>query len=171
MPVTIHIPLADVPSKLTEQDIVETGRIVAAELERRFGILRPRLGGRRPQPACRRGEARWGWRTRGSSRPAVEALIWDGIEARGRCRRTRCSTAAREKPMTRRSAMYHDQALIPAKTLAFDEAVNVTLGLPFIRTSPDHGTAFDIAGSGQAKPDSLIAALRLAAQMAERSVA
>jgi len=63
--------------------------------------------------------------------------------------------------------MYHDQALIPVKTLAFDEGVNVTLGLPFVRTSPDHGTAFDIAGTGQARPDSLIAALQLAAEMAQ----
>jgi len=67
--------------------------------------------------------------------------------------------------------MYHDQALIPAKALAFDEAVNVTLGLPFIRTSPDHGTAFDIAGSGRANPASLIASLRLAAELAAREAA
>ena len=73
---------------------------------------------------------------------------------------------ARGRATTRRSRMYHDQALIPIKTLAFDEGVNVTLGLPFIRTSPDHGTAFDIAGTGKARPDSLIAALRLAARMA-----
>jgi 4-hydroxythreonine-4-phosphate dehydrogenase len=67
--------------------------------------------------------------------------------------------------------MYHDQALIPIKTLAFDEAVNTTLGLPFVRTSPDHGTAFDIAGTGKANPDSLIASLRLAAQLATRELA
>ena len=80
----------------------------------------------------------------------------------GRCRPTRCSTRARAPTYDAAICMYHDQALIPVKTLAFDEAVNVTLGLPFVRTSPDHGTAFDIAGTGMARPDSLIAALRLA---------
>ena len=170
VPVTIHIPLADVPSKLTEQDIVDTGRIVAAELERRFGILRPRLAVAGLNPHAGE-EGAMGLEDERIVRPAVEALIRDGIEARGPLPADTLFHSRARKTYDAAICMYHDQALIPAKTLAFDEAVNVTLGLPFIRTSPDHGTAFDIAGSGQAKPDSLIAALRLAAQMAERSVA
>ena len=82
----------------------------------------------------------------------------------GRCPPTACSIQAARESYDVALAMYHDQALIPIKTLAFDHAVNVTLGLPFVRTSPDHGTAFDIAGTGRADPSSLIAALKLAAR-------
>ena len=170
VPVTIHIPLADVPSKLTQQDIVETGRIVAAELERRFGILRPRLAVAGLNPHAGE-EGAMGLEDERIVRPAVQALIRAGIDARGPLPADTLFHSRARKTYDAAICMYHDQALIPAKTLAFDEAVNVTLGLPFIRTSPDHGTAFDIAGSGQAKPDSLIAALRLAAQMAARTVA
>ena len=105
--------------------------------------------------------------------PAVEALRAEGIDAVGPLP---ADTMFHERARATYDAaicMYHDQALIPAKTLAFDEAVNVTLGLPFVRTSPDHGTAFDIAGTGKARADSLIAALRLAARLAatERAAA
>lgn len=170
VPVTIHIPLADVPSRLTEQDIVETGRIVATDLNCRFGILRPRLAVAGLNPHAGE-EGAMGLEDERIVRSAVEALIRDGIEARGPLPADTLFHARARKTYDVAICMYHDQALIPAKTLAFDEAVNVTLGLPFIRTSPDHGTAFDIAGSGTAKPDSLIAALRLAAQMAARTVA
>ncbi|MFI0848996.1 4-hydroxythreonine-4-phosphate dehydrogenase PdxA [Mesorhizobium sp. IMUNJ 23232] len=170
VPVTIHIPLAEVPSKLTEQDIVETGRIVAGELEQRFGILRPRLAVAGLNPHAGE-EGAMGVEDEKIVRPAVEALIREGIEARGPLPADTLFHGRARKTYDAALCMYHDQALIPAKTLAFDEAVNVTLGLPFIRTSPDHGTAFDIAGSGTAKPDSLIAALRLAGQMAARSMA
>ncbi len=99
--------------------------------------------------------------------PAVEILRGEGIEVRGPLPAdTMFHEAAARKTYDCAICMYHDQALIPIKTLAFDDAVNVTLGLPFIRTSPDHGTAFDIAGTGKANPSSLIAALRLAARMA-----
>ncbi|HJZ20151.1 MAG TPA: 4-hydroxythreonine-4-phosphate dehydrogenase PdxA, partial [Bradyrhizobium sp.] len=98
--------------------------------------------------------------------PAVAALRAEGIEIRGPLPADTMFHDAARKTYDCAICMYHDQALIPVKTLAFDDAVNVTLGLPFIRTSPDHGTAFDIAGSGKADPSSLIAALRLAARLA-----
>ena len=101
--------------------------------------------------------------------PAVAAMQAEGIDARGPLP---ADTMFHERARATYDAaicMYHDQALIPAKTLAFDSAVNVTLGLPFIRTSPDHGTAFDIAGKGLARPDSLIAAIKMAGEMAGRS--
>jgi 4-hydroxythreonine-4-phosphate dehydrogenase len=93
-------------------------------------------------------------------------LVAEGIDARGPLPADSMFHAAARKSYDAALAMYHDQALIPIKTLAFDHAVNVTLGLPFVRTSPDHGTAFDIAGTGRADPSSLIAALRLAARLA-----
>ena len=97
--------------------------------------------------------------------PAVARLVADGIDAGVRCRPIRFSTSGARASYDAALCMYHDQALIPIKTLAFDHAVNVTLGLPFVRTSPDHGTAFDIAGTGEADATSLIAALRLAARL------
>ena len=100
--------------------------------------------------------------------PAVAELRAAGIDARGPLAADTMFHEAARRNYDAALCMYHDQALIPVKTLDFDDAVNVTLGLPFIRTSPDHGTAFDIAGQGIARPDSLIAALRLAAEMAER---
>jgi 4-hydroxythreonine-4-phosphate dehydrogenase len=100
--------------------------------------------------------------------PAIAALRRESIDVRGPLAADTMFHAAARRGYDAALCMYHDQALIPVKTLDFDEAVNVTLGLPFIRTSPDHGTAFDIAGSGSARPDSLIAALKLAAAMAER---
>jgi 4-hydroxythreonine-4-phosphate dehydrogenase len=100
--------------------------------------------------------------------PAVDALRTAGIDARGPLPADTMFHEAARASYDAALAMYHDQALIPIKTLAFDHAVNVTLGLPFVRTSPDHGTAFDIAGTGKADPSSLIAALRLAARLAAR---
>jgi len=101
--------------------------------------------------------------------PAVAALIAEGIDARGPLPADSMFHQAARASYDAALCMYHDQALIPIKTLAFDHAVNVTLGLPFVRTSPDHGTAFDIAGTGTADPASLIAALRLAARLAGSS--
>src|SRR5690606_19420643 len=100
-------------------------------------------------------------------RPAIEALRGEGIEAFGPLPADTMFHARARAGYDAALCMYHDQALIPAKALAFDETVNITLGLPFIRTSPDHGTAFDIAGKGVARPDSLVAAIRLAQQLAE----
>src|SRR5690606_4755241 len=102
-------------------------------------------------------------------RPAIEELRLEGINARGPLPADTMFHAYARATYDAAICMYHDQALIPAKALAFDETVNVTLGLPFIRTSPDHGTAFDIAGKGVARPDSLIAAIRLAHQQAENA--
>ena len=104
-------------------------------------------------------------------RPAIAALRAEGIERTARCLPIPCSMLGPAPNYDVAICMYHDQALIPVKTLAFDETVNVTLGLPFIRTSPDHGTAFDIAGTGIARPDSLIAALKLARQLADNDAA
>jgi 4-hydroxythreonine-4-phosphate dehydrogenase len=168
VPVTIHLPLKDVITRLTTDLIAETGRIVARDLTNRFGIARPRLviAGLNPHAGE---EGALGDEDLTVVRPAVEQLKAEGIDARGPLPADSLFHAAARASYDVALAMYHDQALIPIKTLAFDHAVNVTLGLPFVRTSPDHGTAFDIAGTGRADPDSLIAALRLAAKLAGRS--
>jgi len=167
VPATIHIPLSEVPSRLTGALIETTARIMAADLSRRFGIARPRIAVAGLNPHAGEGGA-LGREDDETIRPAVQRLVADGIAAFGPLP---ADTMFHPRALATYDAalcMYHDQALIPAKALAFDETVNVTLGLPFIRTSPDHGTAFDIAGSGQARPDSLVAALRLAAELAAR---
>ncbi len=166
VPVTIHIPLAEVPAALSTLLIVETARIVAADLASRFAIARPRIAVAGLNPHAGEGGS-IGREDEAIVRPAVEALRAIGIEATGPHPADTLFHARARSGYDVALCMYHDQALIPAKTLGFDEAVNVTLGLPFIRTSPDHGTAFDIAGTGTARPDSLIAAIRLAARLAE----
>ncbi len=166
VPVTIHVPLAAVPSLLTSELIVETGQIVAAELKSRFGIARPRLAISGLNPHAGEGGA-LGREDEAVVAPAVARLNALGIDARGPYPADTMFHQRARAGYDAALAMYHDQALIPIKTIAFDEGVNVTLGLPFIRTSPDHGTAFDIAGKGIALPDSLNAALRLAARMAK----
>ncbi|NBJ09836.1 4-hydroxythreonine-4-phosphate dehydrogenase PdxA [Microvirga arsenatis] len=164
VPVTVHIPLSDVPSALTTDLIVTTGRIVARELRERFGIAAPRLALAGLNPHA--GESgSMGTEDMRVIAPAVEILRQDGIDAAGPLPADTMFHARARSRYDAALAMYHDQALIPIKTIAFDEAVNVTLGLPFVRTSPDHGTAFDIAGKGIARPDSLIAAIRLAARL------
>jgi 4-hydroxythreonine-4-phosphate dehydrogenase len=165
IPVTIHIPLEAVPEQLTTELIVETGRIAAADLTRRFGIARPRLALCGLNPHAGEGGA-LGKEDAEVVAPAVEQLRALGIETSGPHPADTLFHARARAGYDVALGMYHDQALIPIKTIAFDEGVNVTLGLPFIRTSPDHGTAFDIAGKGIARPDSLCAALRLAARMA-----
>ena len=166
VPVTIHVPLADVPKLLTTYLIVETGAIVADELISRFGIARPRLAIAGLNPHA--GESGTiGSEDEAIVAPAVAALAKTDIaDVTGpHPADTLFHKAARQR-YDAVLCMYHDQALIPAKTLAFESAVNVTLGQRFIRTSPDHGTAFDLVGTGKADPSSLIAALRLAAEMA-----
>ena len=145
--------------------IVTTARIVAAGLKSRFGIARPRLALSGLNPHAGE-DGSLGTEEQRIVSPAVEILRAEGIEIRGPLPADTMFHEAARKTYDCAICMYHDQALIPIKTLAFEDAVNVTLGLPFIRTSPDHGTAFDIAGSGKANPSSLIAALRLAARMA-----
>ncbi len=166
IPVTIHIPLADVPGQLTTELIVKTGRIAAADLRTRFGIERPRLALAGLNPHAGEGGA-MGEEDERIVAPAVAALRAQGIDAVGPLPADTMFHPQARTGYDVALCMYHDQALIPAKTLAFDEAVNVTLGLPFIRTSPDHGTAFGIAGKGVARPDSLIAALKLARRLAD----
>jgi 4-hydroxythreonine-4-phosphate dehydrogenase len=167
VPVTVHIPLADVPRALTRELIMETGRIVARDLAARFGIPHPRLAftGLNPH-AGEDGEL--GAEDASIIAPAVADLRAAGIDASGPYPADTLFHQAARSRYDAVLAMYHDQALIPIKTLAFDKAVNVTLGLPFVRTSPDHGTAFDIAGKGKADPSSLIAAIKLAARLTER---
>jgi 4-hydroxythreonine-4-phosphate dehydrogenase len=165
VPVTIHLPLRQVVATLTTDLLVETARIVDRDLRTRFAITRPRLAIAGLNPHAGEDGA-LGDEDITIVRPAVERLCAEGIAARGPLPADTLFHAAARAGYDVALAMYHDQALIPIKTLAFDHAVNVTLGLPFVRTSPDHGTAFDIAGSGRADPGSLIAALTLAARLA-----
>ncbi|MER8424845.1 4-hydroxythreonine-4-phosphate dehydrogenase PdxA [Mesorhizobium sp. M1403] len=166
VPVTIHIALAEVPKALTTDLIVTTGRITAADLANRFGIAKPRLAITGLNPHAGEGGA-MGTEDERIVRPAVDRLRQEGIDAFGPLPADTLFHARARAGYDVALCMYHDQALIPAKALAFDEAVNVTLGLPFIRTSPDHGTAFDIAGKGIARAGSLIAALKLARLLAD----
>jgi 4-hydroxythreonine-4-phosphate dehydrogenase len=170
VPVTIHVPLRSVPGLLTTKLIVDTARIVAAGLQRQFGIASPRLAVAGLNPHA--GESgTMGREDEDVVKPALAQLQAEGIDAQGPYPADTLFHARARAGYDAALAMYHDQALIPIKTIAFDDGVNVTLGLPFIRTSPDHGTAFDIAGKGVARPDSLCAALKLAARMAERQEA
>jgi 4-hydroxythreonine-4-phosphate dehydrogenase len=170
VPVTVHIPLARVPEALTTELILTTARIVDRDLRRRFGVKRPRLALAGLNPHA--GESgSIGSEDAEVVAPAVAALRAEGIDASGPWPADTMFHARARKTYDAALAMYHDQALIPIKTIAFDEGVNVTLGLPFVRTSPDHGTAFDIAGKGIARPDSLVAALSLAARLAARASA
>jgi 4-hydroxythreonine-4-phosphate dehydrogenase len=164
VPVTIHIPLRDVKKELTSDLIVATARIVARELMTRFGIATPRLAVAGLNPHAGEDGA-LGDEDINIVAPAIRTLAAEGIDARGPLPADTMFHAAARMTYDAAICMYHDQALIPVKTLAFDSGVNVTLGLPFVRTSPDHGTAFDIAGTGRANPSSLIAALKLAARM------
>jgi 4-hydroxythreonine-4-phosphate dehydrogenase len=167
VPVTVHLPLADAVRQLTRQRIVEAGRITAASLVTLFGIARPRLVVAGLNPHAGESGA-LGREEIDIITPAVDELVAAGIEVRGPLSAdTLFHPAARER-YDAALCMYHDQALIPLKTLDFAGGVNVTLGLPFIRTSPDHGTALDIAGRGIADPTSLIAAMRLAGELVER---
>lgn len=160
-PVTVHVPLAEVPRLLTRELIVETGRIVAHDLARRFALSAPRLAvcGLNPHAGE---DGRMGREEVRVIAPAIEAMRGEGIDARGPCPADALFRPAARAGYDAVLAMYHDQALIPIKTIAFERAVNVTLGLPYVRTSPDHGTAFDIAGSGKADATSLTEAIRLA---------
>jgi 4-hydroxythreonine-4-phosphate dehydrogenase len=169
VPVTIHLSLREAIARLDTDLIVGTARIVAASLKSGFGLARPRLAISGLNPHAGE-DGSLGSEDKAIVAPAVEMLRGEGIDARGPLPADTMFHEAARKTYDCAICMYHDQALIPIKTLAFDDGVNVTLGLPFIRTSPDHGTAFDIAGTGRANPASLIAALRLAARMAHTSI-
>jgi 4-hydroxythreonine-4-phosphate dehydrogenase len=165
VPVTIHLSLRDAIAQLSSDLIVTTARIVDAALKARFGLVNPRLAISGLNPHAGE-DGSLGIEDKNIVTPAIEILRSEGIEVRGPLPADTMFHEAARKTYDCAICMYHDQALIPVKTLAFEEAVNATLGLPFVRTSPDHGTAFDIAGTGKADPSSLIAALRLAARMA-----
>ncbi|MBV8793083.1 MAG: 4-hydroxythreonine-4-phosphate dehydrogenase PdxA [Pseudolabrys sp.] len=168
VPVTIHLPLSAVTAGLSTKLIVETGRIVAHDLAARFGIAKPRLAVAGLNPHAGE-DGTIGGDDKAVIAPAVAQLVTEGIRAHGPHPADTMFHAAARKLYDAALCMYHDQALIPVKTLAFDRAVNVTLGLPFVRTSPDHGTAFAVAGSPRANPTSLIEALKLAARLAAHS--
>ena len=164
VPVTIHLALTRAIAELTTQAIVETARITAHDYRTRFGIASPRLAIAGLNPHA--GEnGTMGREDIEIVAPAVAQLQAQGIDAFGPLPPDTMFHAAARARYDVAICMYHDQGLIPAKTLAFDSGVNTTLGLPFIRTSPDHGTAFDIAGKGIANESSLIAAINLAARL------
>jgi 4-hydroxythreonine-4-phosphate dehydrogenase len=165
VPVTVHIPLADVPRALTADLIATTIEITRAALFREFGLARPRIAVAGLNPHA--GESgTLGTEDRDLIAPVIARFAAAGHDVVGPLPADTMFHAAARARYDAAVCMYHDQALIPIKTLAFDRGVNVTLGLPFVRTSPDHGTAFDIAGQGIATPTSLIEALRLADRMA-----
>jgi 4-hydroxythreonine-4-phosphate dehydrogenase len=165
VPVTIHIPLAEVPKALTADLLEAAIRITDAGLRRDFGLARPRLAVAGLNPHAGEGGA-MGQEEITLIAPVLARMRAEGFDLAGPASADTMFHARARAGYDVAICMYHDQALIPIKTLDFDGGVNVTLGLPFVRTSPDHGTAFDIAGKGIAKPDSLIAALRMAADMA-----
>jgi 4-hydroxythreonine-4-phosphate dehydrogenase len=165
VPVTIHLSLREAIAQLSTELVISTARIAADGLKRSFGLARPRLALSGLNPHAGE-DGSLGTEDQAIVAPAVDLLRREGIDARGPLPADTMFHEAARKTYDCAICMYHDQALIPIKTLAFDDGVNVTLGLPFIRTSPDHGTAFDIAGTGRANPASLVAALRLAERMA-----
>lgn len=161
VPVTIHIPLADVASALSTQAIIHAGRVTAQSLREDFGIASPRLAVAGLNPHAGEGGT-IGVEEKTIITPAIDALRSEGITVSGPHPADTLFHARVRDEADAFLCMYHDQALIPLKTLDFDKGVNLTLGLPIVRSSPDHGTALDIAGTGKAKPDSFIEALKLA---------
>ncbi|MEA3051638.1 MAG: 4-hydroxythreonine-4-phosphate dehydrogenase [Sphingomonadales bacterium] len=167
VPVTTHVALRDVPGLITTELIVTRGRTTIRALRRLFGIERPRLAVAGLNPHAGEGGA-LGREEIDIILPAIERLREEEGDVTGP---HSADTMFHERARARYDAalcLYHDQALVPLKTLHFDEGVNITLGLPIVRTSPDHGTAFDIAGRGRAEPTAMLAALRMAAACAER---
>lgn len=164
VPVTVHIPLADVPKSLSQDLIVETVTITHQAMQDHFSIKNPRIGmtGLNPHAGD---SGLLGAEEIEIIVPAIQQLKSNGITVNGPLPADAAFQKRSRSQYDVIVAMYHDQALIPVKTLAFDEAVNVTLGLPIIRTSPDHGTAYDLAGTGKAIPDSFLASIRLANQL------
>jgi 4-hydroxythreonine-4-phosphate dehydrogenase len=167
VPVTIHLSLSEAVRALDPATIVRAGRITAASLKTLFGIDRPRLAVAALNPHAGEQGAMGDEETRIIA-PALERLRSAGIDVRGPAPADTLFHPAARATYDAALCMYHDQALIPIKTIDFSGGVNVTLGLPFVRTSPDHGTALDIAGTGRADPASLIAALAMADDMARR---
>ena len=167
VPITTHIALADVPAALSIELIVAKARVTARGLKRSFGIQSPRLCFAGLNPHAGEGGA-IGSEEIEIIRPAVELLVEEGIEAMGPFAADGMFHARARAGYDVAMCLYHDQALIPLKALHFDEGVNMTLGLPIVRTSPDHGTAFGIAGKDAAEPGAMIAAIAMAGQAAQR---
>ena len=167
VPATIHLSLAEALRALDPAVIVRAGRIAAAGLKSLFGIAQPRLAVAALNPHAGEQGTMGDEETRIIA-PAIAALRQEGIEVRGPAPADTLFHPAARQTYDAAICMYHDQALIPIKTIDFSGGVNVTLGLPFVRTSPDHGTALDIAGTGRADPTSLVAALAMADDMARR---
>jgi len=165
VPLTVHVALADVPRLLTRELIVGKGRVTARGLQRLFGIERPRLAVAGLNPHAGEDGA-LGREEIDTIAPAIAELVAEGIDAHGPFAADTLFHARAREGYDAVLCPYHDQALVPLKTLHFDDGVNVTLGLPIVRTSPDHGTAFGIAGRDRADPASTIAAIRMADTMA-----
>ncbi|WP_409361765.1 4-hydroxythreonine-4-phosphate dehydrogenase PdxA [Bartonella heixiaziensis] len=168
VPITVHIPFKEVPSYLTRQIIIQTAFITEHDLRTRFKITEPRLAVAGLNPHAGE-EGAMGKEDIEIITPAIEYLKNKGLNIIGPLPADTMFHERARKAYDIALCMYHDQALIPVKTLDFDTTVNITLGLPFIRTSPDHGTAFDIADKGIASPESFIASLKLANQLAKNS--
>jgi 4-hydroxythreonine-4-phosphate dehydrogenase len=166
VPLTIHMPIAEVPGAIDKQSVFDTGEIILTALRRDFGILNPRLAVAGLNPHAGE-EGMLGGEDTDIIAPAVAALKARGFGVRGPLSADTLFHDEARKSYDAALCMYHDQALIPIKTLSFWDGVNVTLGLPIVRTSPDHGTALDIAGTGQADARSMIAAVKMAADMAD----
>ena len=164
VPLTVHVPLREVPALITAKLIRETARIVEHDLRTRFGIEEPRLAITGLNPHAGEGGA-LGTEENDIIVPTVLDLQNSGMRIDGPFSADTAFYQANWAKYDVVIAMYHDQALIPIKTVAFEDAVNVTLGLPIVRTSPDHGTAFDLAGTGKASPRSFLAAIRMADAM------
>ncbi|HEX7088035.1 MAG TPA: 4-hydroxythreonine-4-phosphate dehydrogenase PdxA [Vicinamibacterales bacterium] len=164
---TVHIPLAEVPGALTRARVAQTIRLTARELPR-FGVARPRIALAALNPHAGEGGL-MGREDRETLAPAVAACREDGIEVTGPHPADTVFLRAHRGEFDVVVACYHDQGLIPVKLLAFGRAVNVTLGLPIVRTSVDHGTAFDIAGTGRADHGSMVEAVLLAARLAQHA--
>ncbi len=170
VPVTIHLPLAEAVATLTTEAIRHAGRVTAAALAADFGIAAPRLAVAGLNPHA--GEAgALGREEIEIIAPAVEALRAEGIAITDPAPADSLFHPAARDRYDAALCMYHDQALIPVKTIDFARGVNITLGLPFVRTSPDHGTALDIAGQGRADPRSLLAAFAAARDMVQARAA
>jgi len=170
VPVTGHVGLAQVPGLLTVERIVAKGRATIRGLQRQFGIEAPRIGVAGLNPHAGEGGA-LGREEIDIIQPAMERLAEEGYELIGPLPPDIMFRSAQRSHYDAALCMYHDQALIPLKTLHFDEGINITLGLPIVRTSPDHGTAFDIAGRNRADPCAMISAIRIAGECARRMAA
>ena len=164
VPLTIHVPITAVRGLITRELILETVRVVAHDLQQRFGIAAPHIAVAGLNPHAGEGGA-IGREELELIGPAIAELQAEGLSVVGPLPADTLFYPAHWAKYDAVVAMYHDQALIPIKTVAFEDAVNVTLGLPIVRTSPDHGTAFDLAGTGRGSDKSFLAAIRLADQM------